>query len=247
MWPTAIPMKRAANDAGLEDREDQPSPDCSWVQPILPPGDTGFPHNEVPSSESRRRFPRPTDPPPFYRGCIRQRRIGHKLRVRSLPRQIRETEEELSDGDGTSNKSVIADERDFENVDYGGFYREMRHSNIKVLHFLRCEISDSESIAELLRAENIEKIVMTRCLLRSPNGLCQSDCCEGVKRITFKNCAFEGNALLNWVGWFDEIISAESVSIEGSMISINAQNYLKRVTETISLIFLDCVEAEDPS
>jgi hypothetical protein len=61
-----------------------------------------------------------------------------------------------------------------------------------------------------------------------------------VKHITFKNYAFQGYGLLHWVALFDEIESVEYVTIEGSVMSKNAQNYLQSVTETIRLVFWDC-------
>jgi hypothetical protein len=81
---------------------------------------------------------------------------------------------------------------------------------------------------------------MEQCLLCTPDSLCSDDCFEGVKHITFKNCAFQGYGLLHWVALFDEIESVEYVTIEGSVMSKNAQNYLQSVTETIRLVFWDC-------
>lgn len=143
-------------------------------------------------------------------------------------------------------KLVVEDERDFDNGDNGSFYHEMSDSSIKFLHFLRCEISDSESLLALFGNESIEKIVMERCLLWTPDSLYNpDDCFKGVKCITFKNCAFWGYALLHWVALFDEIKSVEYVTIEGITMSKNAQNYLRRVTETIRLVFRYCEGAGD--
>jgi hypothetical protein len=143
-------------------------------------------------------------------------------------------------------KLVMEDEREFDNNDNGSFYHEIKGSSIKFLHFLRCKISDSESLLTLFGNKSIEKIVMERCLLWTPDSLCNpDDCFEGAKCITFKNCAFWGYALLHWVALFDEIESVEYVTIEGSMMSKNAQNYLRSVTETIRLVFWDCEGAGD--
>ena len=136
-------------------------------------------------------------------------------------------------------KLVVEDERDFDNDDYGSFYHEMIGSNIKFLDLLRCEISDSDSLLALFGIQSIKHIYMERCMLWTPDSLRSDDCFVGVKRVTFRNCAFLGYALLHWVAWLDEIESVEYVTIEGTMMTENAKDYLRSVTKTLRLAIND--------
>jgi hypothetical protein len=136
-------------------------------------------------------------------------------------------------------KLVVEDERDFDNDDYGSFYHEMIGSNIKFLDLLRCEISDSDSLLALFGIQSIKHIYMERCMLWTPDSLRSDDCFVGVKRVTFRNCAFLGYALLHWVAWLDEIESVEYVTIEGTMMTENAKDYLRSVTKTLVLAIND--------
>ena len=133
---------------------------------------------------------------------------------------------------------VVEDERDFDNDDYGSFYHEMMCSNIKFLHLLRCEISDSNSLLALFENKSIEDIYMERCMLWTPDSLRSDDCFVGVKRVHFSNCAFRGYALLHWVAWLDETESVEYVTISGTMMTQNAKDYLRSVTKTLRLTIL---------
>ena len=134
---------------------------------------------------------------------------------------------------------VVEDERDFDNDDYGSFYHEMIGSNIKFLDLLRCEISDSDSLLALFGIQSIKHIYMERCMLWTPDSLRSDDCFVGVKRVTFRNCAFLGYALLHWVAWLDEIESVQYVTIEGTMMTENAKDYLRSVTKTLRLAIND--------
>jgi hypothetical protein len=76
-------------------------------------------------------------------------------------------------------------------------------------------------------------------MLWTPDSLRSDDCFVGVKRVTFRNCAFLGYALLHWVAWLDEIESVEYVTIEGTMMTENAKDYLRSVTKTLVLAIND--------
>lgn len=76
-------------------------------------------------------------------------------------------------------------------------------------------------------------------MLWTPDSLRSDDCFVGVEHVTFKDCAFLGYALLHWVAWLDEIESVEYVRIEGTVMTENAKDYLRSVTNTLRLFIRD--------